>query len=465
MGVTGLAPGQDVELMLFLPNGAPAYDEPLLMTADATGSIPPGPIIYDLIAAPDGTVKPLVELLGDYTLRIVGQGVDQTLTFTIGSREGGRAIPDGALIVILNKDNLVAQGSILNGTEVIVKGIAFTPGHQVRLFVVADKPAWNVGDSLDDVTGEAAVETATADANGEFSVTVWANAAPVSGLRDFDVVAHEGEGDTLASGDLVEGYWIIGFTVQDAPTGGDLLAQLAAKQGQWAVYEDQFDVGDTIVAGINPSYQPTLPHEWVMKYVVAHKAPAEWVAGAKLVDVTGRPEVEMVRKSCTNDFWTSIWSNAQPGKYDVVFDINEDGLYTPGTDILDDGRAGSTAGCGFQVGTTFAPKVVVAGDPPVIDAGAPSDISAQVLDQTWAAVGATTVTFSVVSGPGSLSAATAQTGADGIATVQLTGTTPGSQTTVRGTATIAGSDVTGETTIRTRTSGGLNVIVRSRRGR
>ena len=458
MGVSGLAPGQDVELMLFLPSGQPAYEAPLLMTADATGSIPPGPIIYDLIAEQDGTVKSLVQFMGDYTLRIVGQGVDRTLTFTIGLRASDRAIPGGALIVILSKDDRVAQGSIGEGEAVKVRGMGFAPGQQVRLFVVPDQRAWAVGNPLDDVTGE--VETATADQDGNFTVVVWQSAAPQGDNHDFDVVAHEGAGDTLVSGDLVEGYSITGFTVQGPPSG-DLLYQLACTPS--GSYVDEFQVGDTVTVWVNPPSRPLNLYRSVAKYIVAHKA--TWAQGDKLVDVTGRPEWDLVRYACSNEFYYTVWANAQPGKYDVVIDVNGNGVYTPGTDVLDDGREpGSSTDAGFKVGT-LSPKVVVAGNPAVIDAGSPSSISALVLDETWSPVADTTVTFSVVSGSGSLSAATAQTGPDGIATVQLTGTTPGSQTTVRGSATVGASSITGETTIRTRTSGGLGVIVKSRRGR
>ncbi|MFN4180609.1 MAG: Ig-like domain-containing protein [Armatimonadota bacterium] len=153
-----------------------------------------------------------------------------------------------------------------------------------------------------------------------------------------------------------------------------------------------------------------------------------------------------------------------PGKYDVIIDMDNDGKYTLGTDYIDAGFTvrGRQVNAGFIVTGTFPPiRLALSAIPPAINANERAIILAQVQTDAGQFVSGATVNFSI-SGQGSLSADSATTDQNGIATVQLTATRPNQNITVRSTVTHAGQSAQAEVTVRVRAPGELGLTIRQR---
>ncbi len=153
-----------------------------------------------------------------------------------------------------------------------------------------------------------------------------------------------------------------------------------------------------------------------------------------------------------------------PGKYDVVIDMDKDGKYTIGTDYIDAGFTvrGRQVGAGFIVTGTFPPiRLALSANPPVINANERATILAQVQTDAGQFVSGATVNFSIVSGQGGqLSANSATTDQNGIATVSLTATQSNTNIVIRATVTHAGRSDQREVTLRVRAPGELGLTIR-----
>ncbi len=145
--------------------------------------------------------------------------------------------------------------------------------------------------------------------------------------------------------------------------------------------------------------------------------------------------------------------------------MDEDGKYTLGTDYIDAGLTvrGRQVGAGFIVTGTFPPiRLALSAIPPVINANEQTIILAQVQRGEQFVSGAT-VNFSIVGGQGGqLSATSAVTDQNGIATVFLTATQPNTNIVVRSTVTHAGQSAQGEVSVRVRAPGELGLTIRQR---
>ncbi len=85
-----------------------------------------------------------------------------------------------------------------------------------------------------------------------------------------------------------------GFTVQEQPRSRQdqhLAVELAADQQ--GSFKDEFNVNENVSVWVNPPWRPLTPYQLVRKYIVLHKD--NWQDGDVLVDVTGRPEWDIVR--------------------------------------------------------------------------------------------------------------------------------------------------------------------------
>lgn len=151
-----------------------------------------------------------------------------------------------------------------------------------------------------------------------------------------------------------------------------------------------------------------------------------------------------------------------PGKYDVIIDMNNDGKYTLGTDYIDAFSLTSQGRAGFIVTGTFPPiRLALSAIPPAINAKERANILAQVQTDTGQFVRGATVNFSIISGQGGqLSANSATTDQNGIATVQLTATRPDQNIIVRGTVTHGGQSAQADVTVRVRAPGELGLTIR-----
>ncbi len=152
-----------------------------------------------------------------------------------------------------------------------------------------------------------------------------------------------------------------------------------------------------------------------------------------------------------------------PGRYDVVIDLDGDGKYTLGTDLIDAGAAvGGEGSEGFRVEGEFPPiRIVLSAAPVAVNQGETATILAQVQTQDGQFVSGATVNFQIVSGSGGqLSSNSAVTNQQGIASVTLTANQPNTTIVVRGTVTVANRNAQGEVSVRVRAPGSLGLIVR-----
>lgn len=298
--LSGFAPRQVVEIQV-LRDGVPQLPEPLLLTADANGNIPTVPVLWDIGVDPN-TGQPM-DASGTYTIVASGEGRQVTSRFEIlagrlwAASGRNRQAASRFVTILAGTNPRFPMGSVLVGEPVLAEGFGFPANQQVKLFVVRDKDNWQDGASLEDVSGGA--ETVTTGANGNLPRTqVWDSANRLGTGQtggDYDVVVDVNGNDRFdAATDVVNANIGTGFTVQEQPRGRQaqhLAVELAAsQQGQ---FKDEFNVNENVSVWVNPPWRPLTPYQIVRKYVVLHKD--NWQNGDVLVDVTGRPEWDIMR--------------------------------------------------------------------------------------------------------------------------------------------------------------------------
>ena len=125
----------------------------------------------------------------------------------------------------------------------------------------------------------------------------------------------------------------------------------------------------------------------VHKYIVQHQD--DWRHGDSLTDVTAHVELNPAQLETTRDAPWLVWprQQMQPGCYDVVIDVNRNGVFDLGIDYLDNTDTFGNVSCGCQVAVPSCEANVT------IDSVANGDVvsaSAIVLEGTvaGAAIGA-----------------------------------------------------------------------------
>ena len=329
------------------------------LTSDGDGFIPLTAIGYDLgfaIGAPamSPALKWLAPMVSTFTLTVSDLGgnlidtyvfsVDATLPMVFAADQNG----DGINSFLRSQHSVYAAGRNL------------TPGTDIDLYVVDDVTDWMDEMSLVDVSG--GKETANVDANGEFLVRVWTSPSLVA---PYDIVADVNRNGVFdVETDLVDGYYPVGFMVQTYASGGDIQVQIACDSHN--DYKDIFEATEHVYARLNPSTQQ-FTHKWVHKYVVIHQD--EWTTGDVLVDVSRGSEFDTPQYGCTNEGRVRVWSaTLNAGKYDIVIDVNRNGVYDEGLDFVDNIDSYGLPTAGF---------VVPGGDgpPPTVEISSPSNNS------------------------------------------------------------------------------------------
>ncbi len=77
---------------------------------------------------------------------------------------------------------------------------------------------------------------------------------------------------------------------------------------------------------------------YVLKYILYHTE--LWADGTPLEDITGGAELDAIQIGCINEGLVLAWIIDQIGEYDVLLDVNGNGIYDEGIDILDGGPDG-----------------------------------------------------------------------------------------------------------------------------
>ena len=357
--MTGLKPRTQYEINIVKASTGESVSYSKL-TTDKNGEIPFTLLTYDL--AP-----------GKYRMQFTGS--DLVKEFTVDSQ------PKSPLIVPCD-----SAGNYFNnykiGDQIYVMGGGFNPNQEFDLFVVLDQAVWSNGDILTDLSE--GPDKITASADGTVPVTlVWDGAKraeydpnPDGGqppyprtsqaagqetannaLGSFDLVADIDRNGFFSEGDAVKDHYPTGFVLsQSGHSGaadGDYVfkAQLASDFRMY--YRDTYSTTDDIYCWINPSTRFSISTlsihaSTVDKYIVKHKD--AWESGNALIDVSSpNPESDTVQHGCTNEGRVLVWpAPLEEGDYDAIIDVNKNGVYDKGTDVLD-GVNADCSSVGFTV--------------------------------------------------------------------------------------------------------------------
>ena len=326
------------------------------LTSDADGNIPPTAIGYDLAE-------------GSYSYT-----VEEVTTSSASSTRADRSLESSYTVAaptrkldIKDSTDSVAR-SFQPGSSVYVTGTGFTASTEVDIYVVNDQISWSDGDQLRDVSASFTEETTpaetlsphgrsvdmlgtaervTTDSDGTIASTrLWEiPSSGISGGSSLDVVVDiDKDGLFDAATDYVNDHFGVGFVIQESQAslsrkraaGSDFNAQLACDAN--ANYKGTFLTTDSVYVYVMPETRMQVgQHRWVYKYVVAHKD--SWTDGDTLTDVSGPSnpwEADTVQYGCTNEYRVLVWpATLTAGEYDVIIDVDRDGVYDEGTDILD----------------------------------------------------------------------------------------------------------------------------------
>lgn len=306
------------------------------LSTDQEGNLPPAILLYDV---GQGTLG-----VGSYDVSVSGPGFDATRTIEV-------AAPKKPYVYTCE-----ANGDIKNsfdyGDPLYAAGGNFPPNTEVHLIPIEDRSEYNEGD---DVTawgnpgsqGRYATIAFT-DANGDLPITELINFVWYGTEGDaFDIVADLDPFDEFNEGqDAVDGHAVVGATFQVPDVGTDIDSDLACDGD--GNYKDTFATDEDVYVFINPPLQYVIEHGSTDKYVCNHQD--EWQDGDPLQDVSGGDEMDGLQTGCTNEQVVIIFPGPlPPGNYDVILDINQDGAYTQGVDIVDGGSAESFGKIGFVV--------------------------------------------------------------------------------------------------------------------
>ncbi len=333
VSVTGLQPGEyPVEVTIGYPmsgDEAP-MDVRAKLTADADGRIDNAIIAYD-VGLRD--LQP-----GYYSLYVEASKGMVVGHFTVPDE------PIGPVVWDCDIDGEFSN-AFESGEPVFFAANALEPGETYRAWPVKDRREWLDGDIFKSWKMEQPASIwpegvpeyveAVADENGEIAPTQLIPYASkfYPGLTDqFDIVLDAAPfGAFNSSTDAVDGKLPTGVVVQDEPQQGHIITQLAARENY--TYTDVFEEGESVYIWLNPGVRLIPTITYVYKYIVEHQD--EWIDGTPLTDITAGAEADIVQYGCINEGIILVWVYALEGEYDALIDINANGIYDEGTDILD----------------------------------------------------------------------------------------------------------------------------------
>lgn len=278
---------------------------------------------------------------------------------------------------------------------VTIANLTAQAGNTVNVYVMPNNnQVLATGDTLVNIAnGTPSAISATVGTDGSVTVAIWTGSLTQTGAYNI-VVDVDGSG-TFSSGDLYDGIGaLVGFMVHGSVgvSGTNIVAQIAVDCNRRSV--DLFDPDSTnscnrdVRAWLNPTTRSLVRHTWVHKYVVVHQD--TWADGDVLTDVSSA-EVDPVQYGCTNEALLTIWPRRAltAGCFDVVIDVNNNGLFDPGIDVVDNIDNFGNTTCGFRVpNCSSGPSVTITG----IFEGAGTD-GAQIQSGATASAGTLTVTL------------------------------------------------------------------------
>ncbi len=340
LSASGLTPGEFPVLIEALTSGG-AVASQVRLTADRYGDINDVILAYDAgywTTPGNGRLSP-----GTYTIRLTTDGGTVETEITVP------AVPDSPTVRACDIDGNLAN-AFTEGDPVFVMAISLQPGASYRVWPVADRRSWKDGDIIKSWQSEAPAIVwppeiheyidVVADGDGKLEPTqllAYATKLVPSITDQFDVVIDaEPFGVFNADTDAVDGQIPTGVVVQEPHPGGPIYAELASRADY--TYTNSFTVGDQINVWLNPGFILDQVGDYVLKYILLHSD--EWPDGISIEDITGGIELDPVQEQCVNEGLILVWMLAEIGEYDVLMDINANGIYDEGIDVLDGGPGG-----------------------------------------------------------------------------------------------------------------------------
>jgi hypothetical protein len=277
----------------------------------------------------------------------------RTLTLTL--RDGERKVGETRVPIKTATQPLAvttdASGFVLNGFEVGRADAHLTllnvhEWEQARVWMVPRQHEWHTGDPILPVAladGEPAIVDFV-PRNAVERVKVADAKRLIPGAYDFIVrrVRYGYEDDDelrLRPDDTIGGRWTTGLVVREEFMRSKLIRggctniqQIAGRRtlgNVWPYiqFTDTFQVGEDVWGTLDPNaLDPAHASKMVAMYVVSHKTAAQWTADNSLTHLAvlgGNPAVQrwLTQTWCANANLRLLWSNAQPGEYDIVADF------------------------------------------------------------------------------------------------------------------------------------------------
>jgi len=249
------------------------------------------------------------------------------------------------------------------------------PNTDIGVFIVADKADYPAGTQLDPANGK--VVDARSDASGKALVEAWATPGEPGA---YDIVLDMDNNGAYSTGDVVCGGWTAAFVVAEQP----IAPGEADRETKLTCGEDYYRVGTRgtltsadglFVRGL-PLTRGDSQGSGCSIYVCAHAD--AWSDGDKLTSRIGRP-VKPAGGDSTGIPRTLVCPGPLlPGKYDIVVDVNGDGTYTRGVDLLDSTSGGEAGVVITDAGNlvTVKGRVLGSSGQPVAGAAVACDTSA-----------------------------------------------------------------------------------------
>ncbi len=306
-----------------------------IATTDEAGSIPNATIVHDFNTGSAAQ-------LGTYTVTVSDSGGTEvdTLTFAVENNSH----------VYCTDNTQVARASFLpteNAFAKVERGGGALADGSYDAYVIPDfNPALQTGDLL----------------IGSVGVVTVASGEGVLDLGQYPPGSYDVVIDTTGNGRYDEGADLISrpqrlhscFTVQAANSASPMIGQICSDRN--GNNRDVFDTNSNAV-GIRDMFASITPGEQssnqaalgVDKYVVQHQN--VWTNGDVLNDVSAVVEVDPVRRSSSNETPWLVWprQNMAAGCYDVVIDVNRNGVFDAGIDYVDNVDNTGQASCGCRV--------------------------------------------------------------------------------------------------------------------
>lgn len=398
---TGLLQNGTYKVSILDPNGTALFSEDLILVTDGTGALSDTILSYLGNDAGNQGKAMHIKTEGDgsktvgvnYKSITAGTYTAYFCKSTVTTCDATTASTSTTIKVDTTKPYVFATDStgtdgfrsFLNGTGSIYASVRnATAGATIGLRIVSNSfQVFTDASPLPAAeTGSKGVVTCTADPSGNCGpVLLWATPSVTltSEGGAYDIVADVGNDGNWDNGtDFMDapGY-IPGFVIQDAtpPTvapdisksalkvvynGADNIADIAcaADGSAYCTHMDVFSNLD-IYGWLNPRVRSTVPHSLAHKFIILHNDTL--ANGDTLTPIQSfgyDHTVDPLQWGCTNEGRILLWPKATQvaGCYDVVMDVNQNGIYDAGVDIVD----GYSGKCGFIIpGVSGAPTVTI----------------------------------------------------------------------------------------------------------